>query len=635
QQQKRARAQLSCTACRVGKLKCNRAHPACDQCIKRNKESSCQYIAAPPRKKPNQSMKERIKHLENLVVELYNSNNSESPESDPSANGSKSTPSQNESPANGLNSAQRPSAQQSWTVESDENNNAFGRMKISKTESKYVGGSHWEAILDNIAEVRAALDEPEDGPEGVSASPASSDQTAATFPVQSLLNPNPNIKPTRADLIRALPSRPRADSLVAGFFNSQSPTVVAIHGPTFQKEYQEFWGNPDSRSLQWLAVLFGIISLTSRQEDYGVSHFRAPKGQTSEETRKYHSMAASAIILSNYMRPAEGICEAIMLYTEGVYMDTEHEDDHLEVWLLLGLNIRVSLRMGYHRDGGNHTKISAFLSEMRRRQWSLLYQFDVLLSFEMGLPGMMLQTAQDVKPPSNLFDRDFTSESDPLPPGRPDDELTPCSYSRTKSRIAKAFGKIAEHSHAINPPSRSEVLMLDKELQEASDAIPPALRVRSLEDSITDPAGLVMCRFNLDLLVQKSRCLLHRRVLTEAGSGEFVDYSRSNCIDAAIKLLEQLARVDAACEKKMMPRGWYISSLNVHDFLLASMVLSLELDRRLKALPENGDAVSGSQDLEEMRSMLETTYQIWQKPMHRSAETQKASKVVLLMLSKV
>lgn len=69
--QKRARSQLSCKPCRTGKLKCNRSHdPACDQCIKRNREGQCVYLPPPTKQKPTQNVKGRIRQLETLVVEL-------------------------------------------------------------------------------------------------------------------------------------------------------------------------------------------------------------------------------------------------------------------------------------------------------------------------------------------------------------------------------------------------------------------------------------------------------------------------------------------------------------------------------------------------------------------------------------
>ena len=71
QKQQRARQQLSCTACRTGKLKCNRQHP-CDQCTKRSKDHECHYLPPPAKKRQNKNTKDRIAQLEGLVVQLMN-----------------------------------------------------------------------------------------------------------------------------------------------------------------------------------------------------------------------------------------------------------------------------------------------------------------------------------------------------------------------------------------------------------------------------------------------------------------------------------------------------------------------------------------------------------------------------------
>src|ERR1700761_3382995 len=72
--QKRARQQLSCTFCRSQKLRCNRERP-CDQCMKRSRCDDCSYLAAPPKKPRNKNTRDRIAHLEGLVVQLINQGN--------------------------------------------------------------------------------------------------------------------------------------------------------------------------------------------------------------------------------------------------------------------------------------------------------------------------------------------------------------------------------------------------------------------------------------------------------------------------------------------------------------------------------------------------------------------------------
>ncbi|KAM0529606.1 hypothetical protein ACHAPS_001016 [Verticillium nonalfalfae] len=63
---KRSRVLLSCAACRVSKLKCDRSSP-CGQCIRKGRPEACQYAPKPQRRKPNQSMASRLKRLEGMV----------------------------------------------------------------------------------------------------------------------------------------------------------------------------------------------------------------------------------------------------------------------------------------------------------------------------------------------------------------------------------------------------------------------------------------------------------------------------------------------------------------------------------------------------------------------------------------
>ena len=139
--QKRARTQLSCTLCRQGKLKCNKSHPACDQCLKRSRGPSCVYLAPAARNKSTENVKGRIKNLERLVVELMNT--------DPNARLSLSdVASRSKSPkATSENQAQdQLSKDEPFHVMEE----AVGHMTMREGEMSYTGGLHWASILDDV-----------------------------------------------------------------------------------------------------------------------------------------------------------------------------------------------------------------------------------------------------------------------------------------------------------------------------------------------------------------------------------------------------------------------------------------------------------------------------------------------------
>lgn len=151
--QKRARSQLSCTACRHGKLRCNRAAP-CDQCIKRSKESACSYLPPAAKARAPQDVKGRIQHLEQLVVDLMNSRSSDGTGTTTNSGRSNSTAvSIGDFPATSRSDFSRSDTQGSSEAEkaqnevtppySEENSpeaqvESLGHLRISKEGTRYV-----------------------------------------------------------------------------------------------------------------------------------------------------------------------------------------------------------------------------------------------------------------------------------------------------------------------------------------------------------------------------------------------------------------------------------------------------------------------------------------------------------------
>lgn len=152
--QKRARQQLSCTACRNGKLRCDR-HSPCDQCLKRNRETSCQYLPPPPKKKQNRNTKDRIAHLEGLVVQLMNRDGGSGNESSPQSHTEHGSSSSDEQMSYSIpSSTLQDSVKETHSSPSDVGNETsaaeFGQLSLSNGNARYKGAAHWEAILEGV-----------------------------------------------------------------------------------------------------------------------------------------------------------------------------------------------------------------------------------------------------------------------------------------------------------------------------------------------------------------------------------------------------------------------------------------------------------------------------------------------------
>ena len=309
-------------------------------------------------------------------------------------------------------------------------------------------------------------------------------------------------------------------------------------------------------------------------------------------------------------------------------------EDQLRLWLSLGVILRVALKMGLHRDASNFSFISPFEAEMRRRIWSNIYVFDVLVSFAIGLPGMIRQIQSDVKTPRNLLDTDFGPESLELPSSRPSSELSPVSYSIAKAAIVKIFAKAADVSHSVELPDYAEVQKLSAELDLVHDNIKPPLKYIPMQEWITDPPPVIFNRFKLEIIYQKSRCVLHRRYLLHPPAGKAEQRSRMECTDAAMKILNYLEDIFVATQPggQLSTMPFFFSARANDDFLLAAMILCLELTNSEK-YPEQ--KALDEKTISDMNTILEKTYRIYNTPSEYYTPPEKAVKALELMMRKI
>lgn len=169
-----------------------------------------------------------------------------------------------------------------------------------------------------------------------------------------------------------------------------------------------------------------------------------------------------------------------------------------------------------------------------------------------------------------------------LPPSRPLTEDTEVSYQVVKWHVMRAYGRVIEFVHLVEPQPYEEVLKIDMELLRTREMIPPHLRLGSLEEMQNDAPGRVTEKYILQLFYNKAVCLLHRSHWEGTPTSTEKDtwyYSRKTSVASAITLLEHQVSMHHACQ----PGGclehfkWYKFSITNHDFLLAAMILCLDL----------------------------------------------------------
>ncbi|KAI0400219.1 hypothetical protein F4802DRAFT_504983 [Xylaria palmicola] len=574
--QRRNRPPVSCFMCRTRKVKCDRKRP-CERCIKSGEAADCKYVnrAARTPKDPEprtQSdlpvrqeaasrpvLQSRLRKLEEMVHGLVTS----AAFTEPSLNTPLSSDHRNDANSHSESSLSPGLVAPSNPVHAG----------IRPGESHYVGNTHWASILQSIKDIQGVLAAEPDVQSALSPPPSSHNWSADS---RDLTYDGNMI--THEQAVARLPPQHQTDRLILLYFRHRFTTAPYIHTTKFQREYDGFWRNPTSVSLLWVSCLASILwiamTIALEKGESGLSAAPRP-AQLSE-------LAIDCLISGDYLSAKPYSIEALLLhgFTE---MKSKHLVDS-SLWSKFGLTARLAQRMGYHRDPKYLSNVTPFEGEIRRRAWFFIEVFDVLFSFQQGVPPIIRDDECDTESPANLYDTDFDENMVDLPPSRPASEATSTLYLCIKSKLCRILRRVLRSALSIHPPAYEDVLRLNDELHQYHMQVPPALQIKPIRSySFTDQTYDIMHRLMLEMMFLKSLCVLHRPYLNREKDNPQYDVSRNICREAALRILG----LHAEYEEESRPGGrmyedkYMLSSLTVHDFLIASMILCLDLTENL------------------------------------------------------
>ncbi|KAI1105088.1 fungal-specific transcription factor domain-containing protein [Jackrogersella minutella] len=618
--QKRNRPPVSCLLCRTRKVKCDRQQP-CERCVKSGEANFCEYAPRASRKTRTDSrpqvdtrlrhepmsrpvLQVRLQKLEEMVNGLVYTARGREPALD--------TPS---------SSDQRTETTETRSDLSSPPSLAGSGGPLLPTtmggEHNYVGATHWASILESIHDIQGILSNETDGPPTPSpppekASPDSPDVVFGKLPPITL-----------SQAVARLPPRSRTDALILVYFRHKFMTAPYIHTTKFQREYDAFWDDPSSASLLWISCLASMLwvaaSISRMKGESDESEANLPDNLTA--------LATECLVSGDYLSAKPYSIEALLLHSYTELQKAKEIDSSL--WAKFGLTARLAQRMGYHRDPKYLSNITPFEGELRRRAFFFIEVFDVLFSFQLGMPPIIRDDECDTEPPSNLFDFDFDENIMALPPSRPATEPTSTLYLSYKSKLCRMLRRVIRIALSIQPPPYEEVIKLDEELHQYHTQVPPSLQIRPIRSySFTDQTYDIMHRLMLEMMYLKSLCVLHRPYLNREKDNPKYDRSRTACRDAALRILD----LHAEYEEESKPNGriyedkYMLSALTLHDFLIAAMILCLDLTENLP---------SSQTDRVRKLKALGTSYKMWSERKHTSKDAAHATRVVGAILRKV
>ena len=506
----------------------------------------------------------------------------------------------------------------------------------------YVSPYHWQSILDDIKEVKEHLTD--SYPPSHGGSPGDNVQSDASFLFGS------ESRATLAEILSSLPSQAKCDTMLSSYFTMPFLILAIVHPDKFRREvssclaaewnfqplifaqYEAFWVSPLTAHPLWIALLFAILSTAA-----GMRKISDPTGNTDPQLNPkiFQQRCVQCLVLGKYATANEHALEAFVLHLQSLFVTKD--EPPINPWFEMGTIIRLAFRMGYHRDPTNLSRISVFEGEMRRRVWLNIVQTEALLSFQTGFPSMIPVDYCDTQTPRNLHYSDLFINMTVLPPSRPLSEHTPARYSIIKNSVMSVFRKLVAHTQSRSQPAYDKTLALDAEMRAAYNGIPDEFKHRPISRSFMDPIGTIFERTTIELLYCKGLIILHRRYITEEPTSSTYEFSRRACVEAALAILTRQLDLYKACEPggRLHDYRTMVLALPNHDYLLAAMVLCLDLSVRSRS--ENAYANSG-RDIEQLDrelQALKTSQQVWTSFDSATPEARTASLAIDVMVRKL
>ena len=288
----------------------------------------------------------------------------------------------------------------------------------------------------------------------------------------------------------------------------------------------------------WLALLFGILCLSKQfHPNPEFPGYVDPFEEAQDSPPQYLEQVVQCLVLGDYSRGGPHVIEALIHYF--VIEHFRRPDTETGMWLLMGVILRLALRMGYHRDPSHFPDISVCEAEIRRRTWATLYSADVLLSLQVGVPRMITPGQWDTQPPRNLLDSDFDENTKELPPARPDHDVTPMLFALARQKLSTIIGMIADMTNS-NRKDTSDIKHIEQLLESTYDSLPPALKFTTLSKCLADTPMNILLRLTLASVYHKAKIILSWLLINAPArsldKGD-VDGSCQKCVNSALKVL--------------------------------------------------------------------------------------------------
>jgi hypothetical protein len=359
-------------------------------------------------------------------------------------------------------------------------------------------------------------------------------------------------------LLALVPERAAADAAVQLYLDTLEHAYHILHLPSFLKQYETLWDNPDQCRPGFVPTLLLMLSAVS------CAGLRAPLSYVADSSSPREKAIRWIQACDTWLQrqsKKHRTLEILQVYCLLQIAKQVNSVNLKQSWIAAGYMLRVAIAAGLHRDPsllGDH--VSCFDQEIRRRLWAAMVELELQASIDRGMPSALAAIHMDCKAPFNINDEDLMESGKTLPQPKPCQEYTLTSFlnlSYRSLRLRTSFNTLVNASSMHL--SYEDVLRYDEEISEQLATIPKWKSTNVSSESHT------FSRLLLDIQLRQFLILLHSPFVGPAESNSRASFSRAACINAAITILEHHYQLRSA--------GTHLLYLLRNDVYRASMAI--------------------------------------------------------------
>ncbi|CAG8250370.1 unnamed protein product [Penicillium salamii] len=331
-------------------------------------------------------------------------------------------------------------------------------------------------------------------------------------PSRSSMNP-------QIDLVT--PPRDQADIMANLYLGSFESTHRVLHIPSFWAEYETFWDNPASASIELRLKILLVI---------GIGSSIHPDGTDIGFRHTVHRWvyAAQAWLSGPLEKDRLGI-SALQIDCLTIIARQIFSIGADLVWTSMGTLVHKAMQINLHRDPKHLSGMSVLQAEVRRRLWATIVEMTVQAALDSAVPPNLPES--DTMPPANIDDEEIGNS----PSDCPSHPMSTYTATSVQLLLLESFPtrlRILQILTSLSPKiSYLDVIALSSELMNALAAYQKFFKEAANSDLIPLKQNI------LDYLVRRFMIPLHCPFMNKARTIPLLSSSTKFSLDAAMTLL--------------------------------------------------------------------------------------------------